>query len=96
MSEIYKAKNHSETVRFMIDYYVNLCGFKIIAPTHHKKGVFSVISKVEDGVLLTLLDNKTIEQTDKKGRDPFLLTDFDYQKAHDDYADIISMASQDE
>ena len=94
MSETYKARSHSQAVRFMMKYHVGMCGFEVVAPTHHKKGVFSVISRVEDGVLLTLLDNKTIEQSDKKGRHPFLMTDFDYQKAYDDYSDIRSMADQ--
>lgn len=96
MSETYKAKNHSQAVKFMTEYYVDMCGFKIISPTHHKKGVFSVISREEDAVFLTLLDNKTIEQYDEKSRVSSLLTNFDYQKACDDYADIRSMASQDE
>lgn len=94
--KIYKAKKHSEAVRFMTNYYVSMCGFKVRAPNPYiEGGVFAVASKV-DQKILTLLDDKTIKITSSYGQDLGLLSESDFKQVQDEYHDIASCAGQDE
>lgn len=91
---VYKAKKHSRVVKFMTGYYIGQCGYKVFLP-NTDNGVFGVASK-EDDLILTLLDDKTIKKTDGSGKDLGFVSQDEYDKAKDEFFDILSMASQDE
>lgn len=90
----YKFESHSKATNFMINYYVNMCGYKLFEP-RIEGGVFAVASKTDD-IILTLHDDKTIRKSTGHKRDNGVLTECDYKVAHGDFADIASTASQDE
>lgn len=94
--KIYKAKKHSEAVRFMTSYYVLMLGFKTRFPPYSiDGGVFTVASRA-DKKILTLLDDKTIKITSSYGQDLGFLSESDFKQVQDEYHDIASCASQDE
>lgn len=90
----YKFESHSKATNFMIDYYVDMRGYKLFEP-RIEGGVFAVASK-EDDTILTLHDDKTIKKSTGYKRDNGVLTEDDYRIAHSDYAGIAGAASQDE
>ena len=71
-----------------------MCGYKLFEP-NIEAGVFAVASK-EDGLILTLLDNKSIKKTDGYGKDLGFITESESRTAQDEYHEIASSASQDE
>lgn len=90
----YKAKKHSDAVKLMTNYHVNMCGYKMFE-SNIESGVFSVASK-EDGLILTLLDDKTIIKTNGYRDDLGFVSNSEYQGFLDEYYNVASMASQDE
>ena len=89
-----KFESHSKATKFMVNYYVNMCGYKLFEPKI-EGGVFAVANKADD-TILTLHDDKTIRKSTGHKRDNGVLTEDEYRTAHTEYADIASAVSQDE
>ena len=90
----YKFESHSKATKFMIDYYVNMCGYKLFEPII-EGGVFAVASKADD-TILTLHDDKTIRKSTGHKRDNGVLTEEEYKADSNEHAYTADAASQDE
>lgn len=91
---IYKAKKHSDAVKLMTDFYVGLLGYKLSIP-NVEGGVFAIASE-ESGLIITLLDDKTIKITDGQQKELGFIDENEAKTARDGYIESISMVSKDE
>src|SRR5699024_5363239 len=90
----YKFESHSKATKFMINYYVNMCGYKLFEP-RIEGGVFAVASKADD-TILTLHDDKTIRKSTGHKRDNGFLSEEEYKADSNEHAYTAGAASQDE
>lgn len=82
----YRFTTHSEATKFLCEYYVDMRGYKLFEPKL-AGGVFAVAC-IHDDLLLTVLDDKTIQKSSGRVRDGGLFTETDFNMSLSDLSTI--------
>lgn len=72
----YQFATHSQATKFLCEYYVNMRGYRLFEP-RLASGVFAVAC-IHDDLILTVLDDKTIQKSSGRVRDGGLFTESDF------------------
>lgn len=82
----YQFATHAQATKFLCDYYLNLRGYRLFEPKL-AGGVFAVAC-IDDDLILTVLDDKTIQKSSGRVRDGGLFTKADYELSLSELSDI--------
>lgn len=88
----YQFETHSQATNFLREYYLNMRGYRLFEPSV-AGGVFAVAC-IHDNIILTLLDNRTIQKSSGRIRDCGLFTKADYELSLSELSDITLVLAQ--